>query len=269
MTGRLTASFPLRWVYIVFFCIFLIGSIVCGWAPTSNAFIVGRAVAGIGASGVATGGMTVVLIVASPRMKPVFMGLCSGCFALGVILAPILSGVFTTKATWRWCFWFNLPLGAVTLATMLLFFRPPPSDDHKKSLGEKLKSLDLIGCAIFVPGLFMILLALTRGDVEQVWNSATVIGLFVGGGVMLLIFLFWERYKGEEAMIPGMLLKRRSITFSVLFSFCHLGSVAIMSYYLPEWFQAVQGLNALESGVRTVTTAGLQIFGTLFAGALG
>lgn len=101
LTGRLAASFPLRPVYLVSFCIFLVGSIVCGWAPMSNAFIIGHAVAGIGAAGVATGGMTVVLIVASPRMKPVFMGICSGCFALGIILAPILSGVFTTKATWR------------------------------------------------------------------------------------------------------------------------------------------------------------------------
>lgn len=273
LTGRLTASFPLRWVYIVSFCIFLVGSVVCGWAPTSNAFIIGRAVAGVGAAGVATGGMTVVLTVASPRTKPVFMGLCSGCFALGIVLAPILSGVFTTKATWRWCFWFNLPPGAVTLATMLFFFRPPPrsprDDREKLGIGERIKSLDLIGCGIFIPAIFMLLLALTRGNVEQAWGSATVVGLFVGGGVLLLVFVFWERRKGDEAMIPGRLLQRRAISCSVLFSFCHLGSVAVMSYYLPEWFQAVQGLSALESGVRTVTTAGSQIFSTLFAGALG
>lgn len=154
---------------------------------------------------------------------------------------------------------------------MLFFFRPPssPRDDREKSFGERIKSLDLVGCGIFIPAVFMLLLALTRGNVEQAWGSATVVGLFAGGGVLLLVFVFWERHKGEEAMIPGLLLKRRAITFSVLFSFCHLGSVAVMSYYLPEWFQAVQGLSALESGVITVTTAGSQIFGTLFAGALG
>ncbi|WYZ42179.1 hypothetical protein EsH8_V_001074 [Colletotrichum jinshuiense] len=267
LAGRLAAAFPLRWVYITFCSIFLVGSIVCGWAQTSNAFIVGRAVAGIGASGLATGGMTIVLLIASPRTKPLFMGICSSCFALGVILGPILSGVFSEKATWRWCFWINLPSGAVTLATMFFFFRPPP-ESRNWSVGERIKSLDLTGGAIFIPGIFMILLALTWGGTQKAWNSPTIIGLFVGGGVMVVMFFIWEHHKGEEAMIPGMLLRRRSITFSVLFSFCHMGSVAVMGYYLPEWFQAVQGVNALESGTRTVTTAGTQIFGTLFAAVL-
>lgn len=115
----------------------------------------------------------------------------------------------------------------------------------------------------------MSLLALTWGGTKESWDSATIIGLFVGGGVTLIIFVIWERYKGEGAMIPGILLQRRTITFSVLFSFCHMGSIAITGYYLPEWFQAVQGVSPLESGTRTLASALSQIFGTLFAGALG
>ncbi|XXH00647.1 Trans-enoyl reductase fsl5 [Hypoxylon texense] len=267
LAGKLTTVFTLRWVYIVFFTIFLVGSIICGWAPNSDTFIVGRAIAGIGASGVGSGGLTVVLTISSEKVKPLFMGIISSFFALGLILAPVLGGVFTEKITWRWCFWINLPPGVLTLAIMLVFFRPP-STVRQESISERLLRLDLIGCFFFIPAIFMLLLALTWGGTKEAWNSATIIGLFVGSGVMLIIFVCWEGYKGNDAMIPGVVLARRTVTFSVLFSFCHLGSLAISSYYLPEWFQAVQGASPLESGTRVLATVLAQITGTISAGIL-
>ncbi|KAI6085989.1 putative MFS transporter [Hypoxylon rubiginosum] len=267
LAGKLTTVFTLRWVYIVFFSIFLVGSIICGWAPNSEAFIVGRAIAGIGASGVGSGGLTVVLTISSEKVKPLFMGIISSFFALGLILAPVLGGVFTEKITWRWCFWINLPPGALTLAVMLVFFKPP-SRARPESLTKSLLKLDLIGCFFFIPAIFMLLLALTWGGTKEAWNSATTIGLFVGSGVMLIVFVCWEGYKGNDAMIPGIVLSRRTVTFSVLFSFCHLGSLAISSYYLPEWFQAVQGASPLESGTRILATVLAQITGTISAGIL-
>ncbi|KAI1085696.1 MFS transporter, partial [Whalleya microplaca] len=267
LAGKLTTVFTLRGVYICFFTIFLVGSAICGWSPNSNAFIVGRAIAGVGASGVASGGLTVVLAVSSDKMKPLFMGICSSCFALGLILAPVLGGVFTERITWRWCFWINLPPGAVTLAVMVFFFRPP-SKVRDQSVIQRLKQLDLIGCAIFIPAIFMLLLALTWGGTREAWNSATIIGLFCGSAVTLIIFVCWEGYKGNDAMIPGIVLARRTVTFSVLFSFCHLGSLAIASYYLPEWFQAVQGVSPLESGTRVLAAVLSQIVGTITAGVL-
>lgn len=246
----------------------MVGSIICGCAPDSNTFIVGRAVAGVGASGVASGGFTVVLTVTSDRIKPLFMGIVSSCFAMGLILAPVLGGAFSEKLTWRWCFWINLPPGAVTLVILLFFFRPP-STERALSVTERVKHLDIIGCVMFIPAIFMLLLALTWGGTKEDWNSATIIGLFVGAAATLVIFVCWEGYIGNDAMIPGTVLARRTVTFSTLFSFCHMGSLAISGYYLPEWFQAVQGASPLESGTRVLATVLSQIVGTLTAGALG
>ncbi|KAJ6107238.1 MFS transporter [Penicillium sp. IBT 18751x] len=267
LAGKLSSTFPLRWIYIIFFSIFLVGSLICGFAPNSNTFIVGRAVAGVGASGVAGGGFVIVLTVSSEKAKPLLMGICSSCFAMGLILAPIIGGAFTERATWRWCFWVNLPPGALTLICMLCFFKPP-SIQRDQSAMQRIKSLDLIGCGIFIPGIFMLLLAMMWGGTKENWDSATIIGLFVGAGVMLIIFVCWESYKGDEAMIPGTLIVRRTIAFSVLFSFCHFGSLGIMNYYLPEWFQAVQGATPLESGTRILAAVLAQIVGTLTAGVL-
>ncbi|KAL4902779.1 hypothetical protein BDW74DRAFT_57405 [Aspergillus multicolor] len=267
LAGKLSSTFPLRWIYISFFSVFLVGSLVCGFAPNSNTFIGGRAIAGIGASGVASGGFVIVLTVSPEKSKPLLLGICSSCFALGLVLAPVIGGAFTEKATWRWCFWVNLPPGALTLLSMLCFFKPP-SIQRDRTVTQRILSLDLIGCAIFIPAIFMLLLAMMWGGTEKRWGSATIIGLFVGAGVMLIIFVAWEGYKGEGAMIPGNVVVRRTITFSVLFSFCHFGSVGILNYYLPEWFQAVQGASPLQSGTRVLASVLSQIVGTLTAGIL-
>ncbi|GKZ87507.1 hypothetical protein AnigIFM59636_003933 [Aspergillus niger] len=246
LAGKLSSSFPLRWIYISFFSIFMVGSFVCGFAPNSNAFIVGRAIAGIGASGVASGGFVIVLTVSPEKSKPLLLGICSSCFAMGLILAPVIGGAFTQDTTWRWCFWVNLPPGALTLLSMLFLFKPP-SIQRNKTVAQRILDLDLIGCAIFVPAVFMLLLAMMWGGTKEAWNSATTIGLFVGSGVAFIIFVLWEGYKGENAMVPGNVVARRTVTFCVLFSFCHFGSVGILNYYLPEWFQVVEGASPLQS----------------------
>ncbi|KAE8154017.1 major facilitator superfamily domain-containing protein [Aspergillus avenaceus] len=265
LVGKIATVFPLRWVYLSFFLVFEIGSAICGFAPNSAAFIAGRAIAGIGAAGVAGGGFTIVLNISSPESRPINMALISSCFGVGLILGPILGGALTQRATWRWCFWMNLPAGVVTLGALFLFFRPPQVK-HTEGLIKRIRSLDLVGCAMFVPAIFMALMALQWGD-SRGWSSATIIGLFVGAGVLLLIFAAWEMWKEDEAMIPAVAL-RRTVTISVLFAFCHMGMMTIQSYYLPQWFQGVKGVGALDSGVRMLPSVLAQIVGSVIAGAI-
>ncbi len=258
--------FPLNWVYLCFSYIFLIGSLICGFAPTSNTFIIGRAIAGVGAAGVSSNGLTILLTIASDEKKPLFVGLLGGCFGVSLILGPILGGAFTEKLTWRWCFWINLPFGAIASGVVLFFFKPLLSR-RRESVIVRIRSLDLIGCVIFVPAIFMLLFALERG--QDVWNSSTIIGLFVGSGVMLILFVAWEGRKGNDAMIPRSVVARRTVVSAVLFAFCHTGSLMVTSYYLPEWFQVVQGVGPLQSGIRMLPTVISQIIAGLAASAIG
>ncbi|KAK3324448.1 putative MFS transporter [Cercophora scortea] len=267
LTGKMAAVFPINWVYLSFSGIFLLGSIVCGAAPTSNAFIAGRAVSGIGAAGVASNGLTILVTIAPARKKPLFMGLGAACFALGLVVAPILGGAFTERLTWRWCFWINLPFVGITFAVILLFFKGIQKLEQKTFLARVL-DLDLVGCAIFVPAVFMLLLAMQRGGVQNPWRSATTIGLFVGSGVTMILFVAWEYRKGDAAMIPKSVAGRRTVIFTVLFAASHMGSLTIASYYLPEWFQAVQGVGPLESGVRMLPTIITQLLTTMVASGL-
>lgn len=101
------------------------------------------------------------------------------------------------------------------------------------------------------------------------WNSATIIGLFVGGGILSIIFVAWEWYVGENALTPGILIGRQQVAVACVFDFLQLGSLAVMSYYMPLWFQAVQGVSPLDSGVRVLPSVLAQILALGIVGTLG
>lgn len=111
------------------------------------------------------------------------------------------------------------------------------------------QNLDLGGCILFVGAIFMLLHGLKTGG-QHAWNTPLVIGLLVGSGVTAVMFTAWEYRKGEDAMIPGRVARRRTIICTTMFAFLHLGSITIATLYLPEWFQAVQAVGPQENGVR-------------------
>lgn len=161
-----------------------------------------------------------------------------------------------------------MPLIAVTLTVVYLFLSattPLPG----KSITERILSLDLLGCGIFVPAVFMFLLAMNRGGQENPWNSATIIGLFVGSVVMAMLFVGWEAHKGNRAMLPGSVVLRRTILCTILFAACHMGALVIASYYLPYWFQGIQDTDPIDSGVRILPTVLSQLIATGIASGLG
>lgn len=284
LTGNIFALFSLKWAYLGFIAIFLFGSVLCAAAVNSNMFICGRAVAGMGASGLLSGAMTIITLLAPLERRPVYIGVLTSLFGVATILGPLIGGLLTSKASWRWCFIINctsfnlvrefsnissVPGGGITVVLLLLLFNPPQrSQTTKLTLLEKLRKLDLIGCTLFSPAIVMLLLALQWGGHQHSWKSATIIGLFCGSVVVFCLFLSWERYKGDEAMIPFSVLLNRSVFLSCVFHFLLIGSMLICSYYLPEWFQVIKNASATHSGVMQLPSIISQVFTSVLSGAL-
>lgn len=97
----------------------------------------------------------------------------------------------TDRSSWRWCFYINLSVGAVTLLTLLFCFHPPKRAEDTEPFQKRLLKLDLPGNGILITGVAMLLFALQWGGTNYAWNSARIVGLLVGAGVELLVFIAW------------------------------------------------------------------------------
>lgn len=128
--------------------------------------------------------------------------------------------------------------------------------------------LDLIGFALFAPAAVQFLLALQYGGNKYAWNSAQEIGLFCGAGATFIVFLAWNHYKGDEAMIPFSMVRKKVVWSSCLAYGLLVGQLFIASYYLPIYFQGVKGVSPTLSGVYLLPSVLSQICSAIISGRL-
>jgi MFS family permease len=161
--GKIYTVFPARPTLLASTFLFEAGSAICGAAPNSLAFIVGRAVCGVGAAGLFAGTIVCIIGIVPLHQRPKIQGMFGALFGIASILGPLLGGAFTSNVTWRWCFYINLPIGGLAMVVIAVFLNVPDRDTTKLSMKEKLRQLDLLGTSILVPGVVCLLLALQWG----------------------------------------------------------------------------------------------------------
>lgn len=157
------------------------------------------------------------------------------------------------------------------MAVILLLIRIPNvaiKSDNKSTLATVLSKLDLLGFALFAPAVIQVLLALEWGGITYPWSSATIIGLFCGGAATLCVFLIWEHHEGEEAMIPLSMVRKPVVWSSCAVMFFFFGSLIILAYYLPIYFQSVRGASPTLSGVYLFPVVLSQILFSPISGSL-
>jgi MFS transporter, DHA2 family, glioxin efflux transporter len=251
--GKAFKYFSLKSTFIITILLFEIGSLICAVAPNSNAFIVGRAIAGIGGAGISTGGTIIFAFSAEPKNRPTLMSFVGVSYTIAAIFGPLLGGAFTERLTWRWCFYINLPLGGAALILLAIFFRTPASAKPlDASWKEKSLQMDPLGTALAMGCIISFIIALQYGGQSHAWSSSVVVGLLVGFVALLITLIAWEIYQGDYAMLPPRLLKRRALWAGCIFQLFFSGSYFLLLYYLPLFFQSIQGVGAIQSGVHNL-----------------
>jgi predicted MFS family arabinose efflux permease len=249
--GKIYKYYPAKPVFLTGIIIFEIGSAVCGSAPSSKAFIVGRALAGLGSSGMFSGLMVIMFHTIPLQQRPIYQGFFGAVFAIASVIGPLVGGTFTDKVTWRWCFYLNLPVGAVTLVVVILILHLPNQklDEKAPTWLGKFKQLDPIGNLVFFPGVLCLVLALQWGGTLYSWKNVRIIILLVLCGVLCLAFVGVQIWKQENGTVPPRIVKQRSISASIWYGFFNGAGMMTVLYYLPIWFQAIKGVSAVKSGI--------------------
>ncbi|SPQ25658.1 dd730847-c694-4664-a1d3-c4a6475a479f [Thermothielavioides terrestris] len=251
LTGKIYQKFPLKWTFLGFFALFELGSVLCGAAQSSTMLVVGRAVAGMGSSGLFNGAMVILVASVPLHRRPPIMGMFMGISQLGVVCGPLIGGALTEYVSWRWCFYINLPVGGAFALFLMILHVPEqaPKPSFVSALPTLFRDLDLIGFSLMSPAAIMLLLALEYGSGTYPWNSSVVIGLFCGAGATCIVWLVWNWRRGDKALVPVSMARRRVVWSGAITQALMLAPMFMISYFLPIYFQAVKGVSPSKSGV--------------------
>ncbi len=230
---------------LVAVALFLSSSILCALAVDMKMLIAGRAL-----QGVAGGGLVILVELIfsdmfSTRQRSLFLGLFEATFTIAGAIGPFLGGLLTDYASWRWCWWINLPCCSLAFIILLLFL-----DVHnpKTPLKEGMIAIDWAGSLSILIGTIMVLLGLDFGGSTFAWSSPKVICLITFGALCIAFFIYNEKRLAKRPLMPLVLFKKRPNIATLLVAFFHSVSYIGSEYYLPLYFQSVKEASALKSG---------------------
>lgn len=247
--------------------IFELGSLICAVAQDSTTFIVGRAIAGLGLAGGYSGCLIIITLISPLHVRPLLTSLIGSTYGIGGCIGPIIGGAFTSKVSWRWCFYINLCFIPLLVPVILLFLKTPERK-QELTVTQRLTRIDWLGTALILCSTICILLVFQWGGIKYSWSDSRIIGLIIGFIVIGAAFLVDQWYMGERATIPFRILKNRTIWAGSIANFLIASSYFTELYFLPLYFQSVKGSSAIRSGVSTLPFIISVIVAVTLSGAL-
>ncbi|KAJ3187326.1 hypothetical protein HDU85_006614 [Gaertneriomyces sp. JEL0708] len=247
--GKLADIFGRKPTFLSALAIFLIGSALCGAAQSMTMLIIGRAIAGVGGGGIFAMILIIVTDLVSFRDRGKYQGIFGAIFGVSSVVGPLIGGAFTDGVGWRWCFWINLPLGALVV-TVIYFVLDIPSP--KAPLREKFGRIDYLGTPLLIIGTSLILTPLQLGGSDWDWDAPQTIALFIVGAATIIAFIYVERNIAKEPVIPGGVFENWSVILIQLIAFCLGANFFAMVYFISIYFQVVAGASATEAGIKCI-----------------
>jgi EmrB/QacA subfamily drug resistance transporter len=233
--GRLADLYGCHRVFFVGTTLFLIGSILCGFAPSMLWMIAFRALQGLGAGAITPIASTIIANVYGPTERARVQGYLSSVWGISAIVGPLLGAFIVQHFSWSLVFWVNVPIG---LLAMALIARYLPVNDRVKN-----HSLDMTGIALLAIGVSALLLALLQAEILGWW----VVPLLVLALVCTCLFVRQEK-RTVEPLFPLVLWQSKVIVAGNIGGLV-IGAVLMgISAFLPTYVQGVMGGTPLQAG---------------------
>ncbi|WP_404827649.1 MFS transporter [Streptomyces aureocirculatus] len=257
--GKLGDLYGRKGVFQFAIVVFVVGSALAGWSRTMDQLIAFRALQGVGAGGLMIGVQAIIADIVPPRARGRYMGMIGASFGLASVAGPLLGGFFTDHVSWRWCFYFNVPFGLVTLLVVALVLKLPKPAARGR--------FDVLGALLLVAASTCLVLLTSWGGTEYAWGSRVVLGLAAGAVVSCLFFLLVERFAAEP-IIPLRLFRDSVFNITGLVGFVVGVALFGAASYLPTYLQMVDGASATESGLLMLPMMGGVVGASIIAGQL-
>lgn len=226
--------------------LFAVGSTIAALSVSMRMLIAARALQGTAGGGLMQLVTITISDLFSMRRRTLYLGFLEVVWAVAGGAGPLIGGAFTQLATWRWCFWINLPVCGVTFVLLLVFL-----DVHnpRTRFREGLAAIDWLGTVLILSVTLMLLLGLDFGGTVFPWSSAKVICLLVFGTLAIGFFVYSERRLAKYPLMPLAIFKDVSNVALFVVGFSQGMAFIAAEYYLPLYLQSVKHASPLRSGV--------------------
>jgi EmrB/QacA subfamily drug resistance transporter len=191
--GKLADLYGRKPVMLVGIAIFLVGSVLAGFAWSMPAMIVFRLIQGIGAGAIQPVTMTIVADLYPAHERGKIQGYLASVWAISAVLGPVVGGLIIRDLSWAWIFWLNIPIGLASAAGFIAFL-------HEEDRHER-RSLDIAGAALFTAAIGSLMMALTNAGISDYSRAAVEFGVFC---VCALLFVLQERRAPDPMMSLGV-----------------------------------------------------------------
>lgn len=253
--GKLSDLFGRKPVFLFGMILFLIGSILCGFAETMNQLIFFRFIQGFGAGAIAPVAMTIIGDLYDEKERARLQGYLSSVWGISAIMGPALGGLIVETLTWRLIFWMNIPFGLLSIMGIWFFLH--------EQIEKKKRAIDYKGTVLLTLGISTFMLILVEGGVKWTWNSWPIWLLSL---LVMFSFFFFVRVekKAIEPMMPFTIWQERPIFIANLVSLLTGIMIIGLSSFLPTFVQGVMERSPTVAGFTlTAMSIGWPIASTL------
>lgn len=235
--GKLADLYGRKPIALAGIAIFLLGSVLAGFAWSMPAMIAFRLIQGIGAGAIQPVTLTIVADLYPARERGKVQGYLASVWAIAAVIGPMVGGFIIHNMSWAWIFWMNVPIGLASAAGFIAFLR--------ESARHARPSIDFAGAALFMAAIAALMTALTYAGDDDLAHASMAAGAFV---VCLLLFVLQER-RASEPMISFALWSRRPIAAcngaTLLSGMILMGSTT----FLPMYVQGVLNRSPVIAGL--------------------
>jgi EmrB/QacA subfamily drug resistance transporter len=245
-TSRLGDRFGPKRVFLAGMVVFTAASLWCGLAGTAEMLIAARALQGLGAALMTPQTLAFITHLFPPAKRGPAMGMWGGVAGLATITGPLLGGVLVDSLGWEWIFFVNVPVGIVGI--VLTVFLVPDWQPRR------LHSFDIPGIVLSVAGLSLLVFGVQNGqhyDWGTVAGPVSIMEIIIGGAVLLVAFVVWQRFNRKEPLVPLRVFANRNFSAGTVTAIAIGFAMTGMFVPLVVYTQNVLGMSPTEAGLLT------------------